>query len=88
MEAMEDLPKYMKICYLAMLNFANEVVFDVLKDHGLNTFPYIKEAVSQKDALDCLKRGSEIIYWASLITRLSDDLGTSEVRLLQIIAIG
>jgi hypothetical protein len=41
-----------------------------------------------KDALDCLKRGSELIYWASLITRLSDDLGTSEVCLLQIIAIG
>jgi len=48
MEAMENLPKYMKICYVAMLNFANEVVFDVLKDHGLNTFPYIKEAVSQR----------------------------------------
>jgi (-)-alpha-terpineol synthase len=49
MEAMENqLPEYMKICYVAMLNFANEVVFDVLKDHGLNTFPYIKEAVSQR----------------------------------------
>jgi len=48
MEAMENLPEYMKICYVAMLNFANEVVFDLLKDHGLNTFPYIKEAVSQR----------------------------------------
>ncbi|XP_059452262.1 probable terpene synthase 9 [Corylus avellana] len=129
MEAMEDLPEYMRICYLAMLNFANEVVFDVLKDHGLNSFPYIKEAWANlcrsylverrwfssgytptvdeylenarisvggpsaivhayvllgctisKDALDCLKRGSELIYWASLITRLSDDLGTSEAE--------
>ncbi|XP_059452169.1 probable terpene synthase 9 isoform X2 [Corylus avellana] len=129
MEAMEDLPEYMRICYLAMLNFANEVVFDVLKDHGFNIFPYIKEAwenlcrsylverrwfssgytptldeylenawisvggpsaivhayvllgcTISKDALDCLKRGPELIYWASLITRLSDDLGTWEAE--------
>lgn len=40
-----------------------------------------------KDALDCIKNGSELIYWASLITRLSDDLGTSEVCLIQIFAI-
>jgi len=40
-----------------------------------------------KDALDCFKHGSELIYWASLITRLSDDLGTSEVCLVQIFAI-
>ncbi|KAB1210118.1 putative terpene synthase 9 [Morella rubra] len=33
-----------------------------------------------KDSLDCLKHGSDqLIYWSSLITRLSDDLGTSEV---------
>jgi (-)-alpha-terpineol synthase len=45
MKAMEDLPQYMKICYVAMLNYVNEVVFDVLKDQDLDTFPYIKEAV-------------------------------------------
>ena len=39
-----------------------------------------------KNALDCFKNGSELIYWSSLITRLSDDLGTSEVRLIQIFA--
>ena len=46
MKAMEDLPQYMKICYVAMLNYVNEVVFDVIKDdQDLDTFPYIKEAV-------------------------------------------
>jgi (-)-alpha-terpineol synthase len=45
MKAMEDLPQYMKICYVAMLNYVNEVVFDVLKDQDLDTFPYTKEAV-------------------------------------------
>jgi hypothetical protein len=37
-----------------------------------------------KEALDCFKRDSEPIYWASLITRLSDDLGTSEVQMFVI----
>ena len=40
-----------------------------------------------KNSIDCFKNGSEIIYWSSLITRLSDDLGTSEVCLVQIFAI-
>lgn len=52
MEAMEDLQHYMKVCYLGMLTFANEVVFDVLKGHGLNTLPYIKEAVSRKTKIN------------------------------------
>ncbi|XP_059452377.1 probable terpene synthase 9 [Corylus avellana] len=129
MKATEDLPQYMKICYVATLNYVNEVVYDVLKDQDLDTFPYIKEAWSNlcrshltearwfssgytptvdeylenssisvggpaaiflaylllgctisKDALDCFKHDSEPIYWASLITRLSDDLGTSEAE--------
>ncbi|KAJ9176955.1 hypothetical protein P3X46_012213 [Hevea brasiliensis] len=29
-----------------------------------------------KDSLGCLKHGFKLIYWSSLITRLSDDLGT------------
>jgi hypothetical protein len=46
MKAMEDLPQYMKICYVAILNYVNEVVFGVIKDdQDLDTLPYIKEAV-------------------------------------------
>jgi hypothetical protein len=45
MKAMDDLPQYMKICYVAMLNYVNEVVFDILKDQDWDTFPCIKEAV-------------------------------------------
>ncbi|KAF5746034.1 terpene synthase 9 [Tripterygium wilfordii] len=128
LKAMEDLPEYMKLCYYATYNFANELAYDVLKDHGLDTLPYFKEAWTNlcgayqveakwfyssqtpsmdeylknawisvggpaavthayllqgegfpitKKSLDCLKDGSELIYWSSLITRLSDDLGTS-----------
>ena len=31
------------------------------------------------NSLDCLKHGSDLIYWSSIITRLADDLGTSTV---------
>ena len=46
MTAMVDLPEYMQICYDAMHKFVNEIVGDVRKDHGLNTFPYVIEEVS------------------------------------------
>ena len=45
MKATDELPEYMKICYLAMFNFGNEIAYDVLRDHGLNVISYIKEAV-------------------------------------------
>ncbi|KAF5929951.1 hypothetical protein HYC85_000117 [Camellia sinensis] len=43
LKAMEELPEYMKICYLAMFNFGNEIAYDVLKNHGLDVLSYIKE---------------------------------------------
>lgn len=44
-KATNDLPEYMKICYLAMFNFGNEIAYNVLRDHGLNVVPYVKEEV-------------------------------------------
>ncbi|XP_058220235.1 probable terpene synthase 9 [Rhododendron vialii] len=41
--ATDDLPEYMKICYLAMFNFGNEIAYNVLRDHGFNVVSYIKE---------------------------------------------
>ncbi|XP_057956380.1 probable terpene synthase 9 [Malania oleifera] len=131
-EAMEGLPEYMKICYLATFNFGNEMVYDALKDYGLNIQPYIKEEWSNlcraylvearwfyngykptvreylsnawtsvggpiamvharflqgctptKDFLHACDRASDLIYWSSLITRLSDDLGTSKDEIMR-----
>lgn len=131
--AMEKLQNYMQICYLAMLNFGNELAYDVLKNHGLNFLSYIKNEwanlcgsylvearwfsrghkptlneylenartsvggpaaivhalllpaegcnLTKHSLINCLKDGSEIIYWSSLITRLSNDLGTSMVEI-------
>jgi hypothetical protein len=36
--------------------------------------------IAQSSLMDCFKHGSDqLIYWSSLITRLSDDLGTYTV---------
>ncbi|OMO99934.1 hypothetical protein COLO4_13011 [Corchorus olitorius] len=127
--AMKDLPQYMKACYLALLNFVDEMGHDILKDHELDITHYIREewkklcrsylrearwfykrytpglkeyletawisvggpaamvhayilqadssSMTQESLDDCFKNGRELIHWSSLITRLSDDLGTS-----------
>ncbi|XP_028771243.1 terpene synthase 10-like [Neltuma alba] len=41
--AMDELPDYMKICFLALNNFVNEVAFDFLKENGRNIIPHIKK---------------------------------------------
>ncbi|KAL2460390.1 Tricyclene synthase [Abeliophyllum distichum] len=38
----EQLPDYMQICYLAVVNFVNEMAYDILKDRGLVIIPYLR----------------------------------------------
>nr|UZT70948.1 terpene synthase 3 [Paeonia delavayi] len=41
--AMEQLPDYMKICYMTLHNTTNDIAYWVLKEHGLsNIIPYLK----------------------------------------------
>ncbi|XVF61830.1 hypothetical protein PTKIN_Ptkin08bG0162400 [Pterospermum kingtungense] len=40
--AMELLPEYMKICFLALYNCINEIAFDTLKEQGIDTIPFLK----------------------------------------------
>ncbi|KAK8484389.1 hypothetical protein V6N11_001647 [Hibiscus sabdariffa] len=40
--AMKDLPEFMWACYLALLDFVNDLELEILKDHGSNTTHYIK----------------------------------------------
>ena len=42
---MENLPDYMKICFLALHNSINEMAYDVLKEQGLDTIKYLKKSV-------------------------------------------
>ncbi|XP_050225722.1 terpene synthase 10-like [Mercurialis annua] len=41
--AMEQLPHYMKICFLALYNSINEMAFDLLKDQGFDVIPFLKK---------------------------------------------
>lgn len=40
----EQLPDYMKICYIALFNIINEVAYQVLKDQGINVLPYLTKS--------------------------------------------
>ncbi|KAJ1390600.1 Terpenoid cyclases/protein prenyltransferase alpha-alpha toroid [Sesbania bispinosa] len=41
--AMDSLPHYMKICFLSLYNFVNEVAYDILKENGHNIIPSLKK---------------------------------------------
>lgn len=43
---MENLPDYMKVCYLALINTTNEVAYEVLKKHDINALPYLTKSVT------------------------------------------
>nr|ADR74206.1 (E)-beta-ocimene/myrcene synthase [Vitis vinifera] len=124
--AMDPLPEYMKLCFLALYNSTNEMAYDALKEHGLHIISYLRKVWSDlcksflleakwyysgykptlqeyisnawismsgpvvlvhayffvtnpitKEALQSLERYHNIIRWSSMISRLSDDLGTS-----------
>ncbi|XP_042981933.1 myrcene synthase, chloroplastic-like [Carya illinoinensis] len=42
--AIEQLPYYMQICFLCLHNSVNEMAFDTLKEKGLNNVRYLKKA--------------------------------------------
>ncbi|WCJ37098.1 Myrcene synthase chloroplastic [Euphorbia peplus] len=42
--AMDQLPEYMKICFLSLHNTVNEMGFGCLKGHGVHAIPYFKKA--------------------------------------------
>nr|B3TPQ7.1 RecName: Full=Alpha-terpineol synthase, chloroplastic; Short=Mg17; Flags: Precursor [Magnolia grandiflora]ACC66282.1 alpha-terpineol synthase [Magnolia grandiflora] len=42
--AMEELPEYMKICFLALYNTVNEIAYDTLKEQGVDVIPYLQKS--------------------------------------------
>ncbi|KAI3687971.1 hypothetical protein L1987_81676 [Smallanthus sonchifolius] len=42
--AMEELPDYMKICFLGFYNTINEISFNTLRNTGILILPYLKKA--------------------------------------------
>ncbi|KAG5551781.1 hypothetical protein RHGRI_010010 [Rhododendron griersonianum] len=43
-KAVETLPDYMKLCFLALYNTTNEMAYDILKQKGVNIIPYSTRA--------------------------------------------
>ncbi|XP_037493564.1 (-)-alpha-terpineol synthase isoform X2 [Jatropha curcas] len=41
-DAMDQLPQYMKICFLTLYNSINEIVQELLVNYGLSVLPYLK----------------------------------------------
>ncbi|XP_062151842.1 tricyclene synthase TPS4, chloroplastic-like [Alnus glutinosa] len=42
--AVKNLPHHMKLCFLALYNTVNEMVYDTLKEKGENILPYLTKA--------------------------------------------
>nr|XP_043633108.1 probable terpene synthase 11 [Erigeron canadensis] len=43
LKEVEQLPEYMKVCYMALYNTNNEICDQVLKEHGLCVQPFLKK---------------------------------------------
>ncbi|XP_031260215.1 (R)-limonene synthase 1, chloroplastic-like isoform X1 [Pistacia vera] len=124
--AMKQLPHYIKICFLQLYNSVNEMIYDILKEQDVDVSQilsktwagsfqaYMKEAqwyhsqykptleeymknawlsitgptmtlvsylaskypITEKE-LEFFESGPDLVYWASMVFRLQDDLGTS-----------
>nr|WCC60120.1 terpene synthase [Pityopsis ruthii] len=126
----EDLPEYMKICFLAFYNTVNGISYNILTNKGVYILPYLKKAWQDlfktyiieakwyndgytptftefidnaymsigivtiirhaywltltsvpEDALHRIERADNMINSASLIVRLTNDIGTSSDEL-------
>ncbi|KAK4340872.1 hypothetical protein RND71_039373 [Anisodus tanguticus] len=42
--AMEQLPSSIKMCFLALFNLINELAYDILKEQNINILPYLRKS--------------------------------------------
>ncbi|CAN0927250.1 Alpha-terpineol synthase, chloroplastic [Linum grandiflorum] len=47
-DELDQLPKYMQICFMAIYNTTNELAYHTLKQQDFNCLPYIKQAWQQQ----------------------------------------
>ncbi|KAJ6734369.1 TERPENE SYNTHASE 12-RELATED [Salix purpurea] len=74
----DDLPDYMKLCFLALYNTINEIAYDNLKEKGENILPYLTKA---KEETENLQKYHDIISWPSYIFRLCNDLASASAEI-------
>ena len=46
--AINTLPDYMTLCFLALYNTVNEMAYDIFKEQGVKCLPYLTKAVCIK----------------------------------------
>ncbi|XP_044501176.1 isoprene synthase, chloroplastic-like [Mangifera indica] len=44
LNCVNELPDYMKLCFLALYNSVNEMGYETLKEYGVNSIPYLTKA--------------------------------------------
>ncbi|KAI3499178.1 hypothetical protein L1887_34971 [Cichorium endivia] len=64
MQEIEQLPEYMKICYMALYNTTNEICYEILKEHGSSVLPFLRKTwIDMVEAFmveaEWVKRGTE-----------------------------
>ncbi|KAK8358961.1 hypothetical protein V6Z11_A04G062700 [Gossypium hirsutum] len=91
----QRLPDYMKIYYHALYNSVNEMAFDTIKEQGIDVIPFLKKVWTDlckaylveakchitEEGLHNIQENYIGVYQPSIITRLSNDLGTSSYEL-------
>ncbi|XP_017221211.1 terpene synthase 10-like [Daucus carota subsp. sativus] len=40
--SIEELPNYMKVCFLALYNYVNEMVYKIFREQNIDVLPYLK----------------------------------------------
>ncbi|KAL6326911.1 hypothetical protein AAG906_012518 [Vitis piasezkii] len=51
--AMDPLPEYMKLCFLALYNSTNEMTYDALKEHGLHIIFILEKRGDVPKSIQC-----------------------------------
>ncbi|KAK9222378.1 hypothetical protein WN944_010813 [Citrus x changshan-huyou] len=86
--AVNDLPNYMKLSFLALYNTVNEMGYDILKQHGEIIIPYLTKA-TRVDPLISVTDGLTCSFIDGLTCSFTDDLSDiTSFILLNIIKIG
>nr|WNI01957.1 terpene synthase [Psidium guajava] len=62
LDAVEGLPGYMKLCYLALYNSVNEMAYETLKETGENVIPYLAKVVCEKTLFGTRRCTNQTMY--------------------------
>ncbi|KFK32674.1 hypothetical protein AALP_AA6G274100 [Arabis alpina] len=76
-KSLDELPEYMKLCFLVLYNETNSIGCDILKDKNINVIPFLTKSV-----LETLSQHQQhVVRCSAIVLRLANDLGTSSDEL-------